>query len=52
MLRNRHYFFEVQQNLEIIDKYNLTMEKMKDGVPIIYQGLLLILMKNCMVILI
>ena len=41
MLRNRHYFFEVQQNLEIIDKYNLTTEKMKDGVPIIYQGLVI-----------
>ena len=41
MLRNKHYFFEVQQDLGNLEKYNLTKEKMKDGVPIIYQGLVI-----------
>ena len=41
MLKNKHYFFEVQQDLDNLQKYELTMEKMKDGVPIIYQGLVI-----------
>ena len=41
MLKNRHYFFEVKQNMSNNEKYNLTLEKMKEGVPIIYQGLVI-----------
>jgi len=39
ILRNKHYFFEVQNKLSYMEKYNLTKDKMKEGVPIIYQGL-------------
>ena len=39
MLRKKHYFFEVQKNLSNIKKYNLTMQKIKEGIPIIYQAL-------------
>ena len=35
MLRNKHYFFEVNKDLENREKYDLTLEKMKEGVPII-----------------
>ena len=39
MLKNKHYFFEVDKNL--IRKYNLTLEKMNEGIPTIYQGLVI-----------
>ena len=35
MLKNRHYFFEVKQNMSNNEKYNLTLEKMKEGFPLI-----------------
>jgi hypothetical protein len=39
MLRNKHYFFEVDSNLSNIEKYEITLQKLKEGVPIIYQGM-------------
>ena len=39
MLRNKHYFFEVDCNLSNIEKYEITLQKLKEGVPIIYQGM-------------
>lgn len=41
MLKNKHYFFEVDKNLSNSSKYNLTLEKMNEGIPIIYQGLVI-----------
>jgi hypothetical protein len=39
MLRNKHYFFEVESKLSNQEKYEITMKKLKEGVPIIYQGM-------------
>mgnify|MGYP001208213372 CR=1 FL=1 len=38
MLRNKHYFYEVEYSDSIINRYEKTLEKLKEGVPIIYQG--------------
>lgn len=38
MLRNKHYFFEVQSSDSMLDRYQITLDKLKEGVPIIYQG--------------
>ena len=38
MLRNKHYFFEVQSSDSMLNRYQITLEKLKEGVPIIYQG--------------
>ena len=39
MLKNKHYFYEVDSNLSKLKKYEITLQKLKEGVPIIYQGM-------------
>ena len=39
MLKNKYYFFEIENKLSNLEKFNLTIQKMNEGVPIIYQGL-------------
>ena len=38
MLKNKHYFYEVDAKESILERYNLTIKKLSEGVPIIYQG--------------
>tara|TARA_B100000767_G_scaffold54109_1_gene49766 strand:+ start:3693 stop:5411 length:1719 start_codon:yes stop_codon:yes gene_type:complete len=40
-LRKKHLVFEIDNSLSNIDKFNITKDKMKEGIPIIYQGLVI-----------